>query len=145
MRSYFSKLEIFKTVIEQIRYGDDDEALADDLYTLFINGYFNNKNFVKLFFLMNKIRKLLGTPVILTSTLRLGSYNAKLKGSSKNSGHLTFQAFDFTIKGDLNDAYEKIKEYVDELGITELILYPRRKFIHVGIKKRDEVYIAKEN
>lgn len=141
MTRYFSKKEIFSSFIEQIKNESSYTILSDDLYYLIMDGNRNKKNFVTLVSLMDKVRRLLNTPVILTSTLRLESYNANLKGSSRNSGHLTFEAFDFTIRGDLFDAYEKIKGRLEELGITELILYPKRRIIHVGIKKRDNVYV----
>lgn len=81
---------------------------------------------------LDPIREHVGLPVIITSGFRCPALN-ELVGGAENSLHLTGRAADFTIDGLTPFEYKLLASWcVDNLEFDQMIVYPKRKFIHVS-------------
>jgi hypothetical protein len=81
--------------------------------------------------LMERIRKLLGAPISVSSGYRCPKVNTAI-GGAKNSAHLTGMACDFNAVGyDSKGAALKISPLVQEFGIDQLIY--EGSWVHVGL------------
>ena len=73
---------------------------------------FDNIN-LKLVKILDEIREYFGQPVIVTSGCRCANHNAKQKGSSPNSRHISGKAADIVVRNvDKSKVLAKCKEYV---------------------------------
>jgi hypothetical protein len=85
--------------------------------------------------LMERIRKLLGDPISVSSGYRCPKVNTAI-GGSKTSAHLQGMACDFNAVGyDAKGAALKIAPLVKEFGIDQLIYEVRdnTEWVHVGM------------
>lgn len=91
------------------------------------------RNLVGLFFTMDKIRQLMGRPIIVHCAFRSLEYN-KLIGGSTNSQHLYGCACDFHVQGlDCQQARELLKPHLEELQIR--LENNTGNWLHVDVKK----------
>ncbi|MGL4970126.1 MAG: D-Ala-D-Ala carboxypeptidase family metallohydrolase [Cetobacterium sp.] len=82
---------------------------------------------------MQKIRDLLGKPIIINSWFRTENLN-EILGGVKNSHHKDCLAIDFVASGmSISDAYKKITE--SNIKYDQLILYKNKGFIHISFSK----------
>jgi len=87
----------------------------------------------KLSELLEKIRKHIGKPIIITSAYRTATYNKKVGGTS-NSQHTKGTAADIIVSGVDPLEVAKVAEYY--MGPTGGIgYYPYSKFVHVDVRK----------
>lgn len=85
---------------------------------------------------LDPIRERLGVPVRITSGYRSKALN-ELVGGVKNSPHLIGCAADFTIDGLSPAGYRRLGYWcADHLEFDQMIVYPKRKFIHVSYMSR---------
>lgn len=86
---------------------------------------------------MEKIRKIVGKPLYVNSWYRSPNLN-RVVGGSHSSAHRDGLAVDFRINGDIRYAFNKIRR--SGYSFDQMILYPRRNYIHIGFryKKRRE-------
>lgn len=79
---------------------------------------------------IQKVRDLLGVPVIPTSWFRTPELNAKV-GGVNGSSHMLCLAVDFRLNDmDLSDAYKRIA--ASGIEFDQLILYKSKGFIHIS-------------
>lgn len=82
--------------------------------------------------LLDKIREAYGEPIFINSGYRTPEHNKKVGGVA-NSQHLTGEACDFTGKD-----FKKLLRIIEELdnnnliNYDQMIIYRRRKFIHIS-------------
>lgn len=88
-------------------------------------------NMLKTVVAMQKIRELLGVPIIVTSWYRCPKLNEKV-GGSKTSSHMKCLAVDFKTKLDKKIVIEKIKN--SDIEFDQLIL--EKTWIHIGFGER---------
>lgn len=87
-------------------------------------------------FLLETIRNAYDQPIFITSGLRSPEENKNVGGVS-NSQHLTGEACDFTGKD-----FIKLLRIIEELdnngklNYDQMIIYRRRKFIHISYKSK---------
>lgn len=73
---------------------------------------FDNVN-LKLVKILDEIRDYFGQPIVVTSGCRCANHNAKQKGSSPNSRHISGKAADIVVRNvDKSKVLAKCKEYV---------------------------------
>lgn len=86
---------------------------------------------------MEKIRKIVGKPIYINSWYRSPNLN-RIVGGSHSSAHKDGLAVDFRIRGNVRYAFNKIRK--SGYSFDQMILYPRRNYIHIGFrtKKRRE-------
>lgn len=81
---------------------------------------------------LEKLRKRLGMPLIVTSAYRCADHNAKVSKTGKTGPHTTGQAVDLLISGE--DAYRIVK-VATKLGFTGIGVSQKgtwsSRFIHV--------------
>lgn len=81
---------------------------------------------------LDPIRERLDVPVRITSGYRCKALN-KLVGGKDSSQHLAGYAADFTIDGLAPSEYRRLAFWcADHLEFDQMIVYPKRKFIHVS-------------
>lgn len=81
---------------------------------------------------LDPIRERLGVPVRITSGFRCKALN-ELVGGIDSSQHLAGYAADFTIDGLAPSEYRRLAFWcADHLDFDQLIVYAKRKFIHVS-------------
>lgn len=81
---------------------------------------------------LDPIRERLGVPVRITSGYRCKALN-ELVGGKDSSQHLAGYAADFTIDGLTPHDYKRLAYWcADHLEFDQMIVYPKRKFIHVS-------------
>lgn len=81
---------------------------------------------------LDPIREQWGVPVRITSGYRCKALN-DLVGGKENSLHLTGRAADFTIDGlSPSDCRRLACWCADHLEFDQMIVYPKRRFIHVS-------------
>lgn len=81
---------------------------------------------------LDPIRERWGLPVRITSGYRCEALN-DLVGGKENSLHLTGRAADFTIDGLSPYDYKMLAYWcADHLDFDQMIVYPKRRFIHVS-------------
>jgi len=81
---------------------------------------------------LDPIRERLGVPVLITSGYRCKTLN-ELVGGKESSQHLAGYAADFTIDGLAPSEYRRLAFWcADHLDFDQLIVYAKRKFIHVS-------------
>lgn len=79
---------------------------------------------------IQKVRDLLGVPVIPTSWFRSPELNAKI-GGVNGSHHMLCLAVDFRLNGmPLDEAFMKIG--MSGINFDQLILYKKKGFIHIS-------------
>ena len=81
---------------------------------------------------MEKIRKIVGRPLIVNSWYRNPNLNRIVYGN-KRSAHKDGLAVDFTIRGDVRYAFNKIRR--SGYSFDQMILYRRKNYIHIGFRK----------
>lgn len=87
---------------------------------------------------LDPIRERWGVPVRITSGYRCKALN-ELVGGKDSSQHLAGYAADFTIDGLAPSEYRRLAFWcADHLDFDQLIVYAKRKFIHVS-------YVSPEN
>ena len=81
---------------------------------------------------LDPIRERWGVPVRITSGFRCKALN-ELVGGKDSSQHLAGYAADFTIDGLAPSEYRRLAFWcADHLEFDQLIVYPKRRFIHVS-------------
>lgn len=81
---------------------------------------------------LDPIRERWGVPVRITSGYRCKALN-ELVGGKDSSQHLAGYAADFTIDGLAPSEYRRLAFWcADHLDFDQLIVYAKRKFIHVS-------------
>lgn len=81
---------------------------------------------------LDPIRERWGVPVRITSGYRCKALN-DLVGGKDSSQHLAGYAADFTIDGLAPSEYRRLAFWcADHLEFDQLIVYPKRRFIHVS-------------
>lgn len=81
---------------------------------------------------LDPIRERWGVPVRITSGYRCKALN-ELVGGKDNSQHLAGYAADFMIDGLAPSEYRRLAYWcADHLEFDQLIVYPKRRFIHVS-------------
>ena len=81
---------------------------------------------------LDPIRERWGVPVRITSGYRCRALN-ELVGGKDSSQHLAGYAADFTIDGLAPSDYKRLAFWcADHLDFDQLIVYAKRKFIHVS-------------
>lgn len=81
---------------------------------------------------LDRIRARWGVPVRITSGYRCKALN-DLVGGKENSLHLTGRAADFTIDGLSPSEYKRLAFWcADHLDFDQMIVYTKRRFIHVS-------------
>lgn len=81
---------------------------------------------------LDPIRERWGVPVRITSGYRCKALN-ELVGGKDSSQHLAGYAADFTIDGLAPSEYRRLAFWcADHLDFDQLIIYAKRKFIHVS-------------
>lgn len=81
---------------------------------------------------MEKIRKIVGEPLHINSWYRGYKINRRIGGSS-TSAHTKGLAVDFTVKGDIRRAFNRIIK--SGYSYDQIIIYKRRKYIHISFKE----------
>ena len=82
---------------------------------------------------MEKIRKVVGKPLIVNSWYRNSNTN-KLVGGSSTSAHRKGLAVDFTIKGNARVAFDRIRR--SGYSFDQMIYYKRRNYVHISFRKK---------
>lgn len=82
---------------------------------------------------MEKIRKIVGKPLIVNSWYRNSNTN-KLVGGSSTSSHRKGLAVDFTIKGNARVAFDRIRR--SGYSFDQMIYYKRRNYVHISFRKK---------
>lgn len=81
---------------------------------------------------LDPIRERWAVPVRITSGYRCKALN-ELVGGKDSSQHLAGYAADFTIDGLMPSDYKRLACWcADHLEFDQLIVYPKRRFIHVS-------------
>lgn len=81
---------------------------------------------------LDPIREHVGLPIIINSGFRCPALN-ELIGGRGSIRHLTGQAADFTVPGMIVREYKELAYWcADDIDFDQLIVYPKRKFIHVS-------------
>lgn len=81
---------------------------------------------------LDPIREYVGEPIYINSGYRCGELN-NLIGGKEFSQHLTGRAADFTVRGMTAKDYKQLAYWCAEcLEFDQLIVYAKRKFIHVS-------------
>lgn len=93
---------------------------------------------------LDPLRAMIGSPIIITSGYRCQRVN-ELVGGSKTSQHLLGKAADFHVQGytpqQMDVVYQTIQMYYD---FDQLIFYPSKNIIHVswnGDKNRQKSWV----
>ncbi|MGL4307694.1 D-Ala-D-Ala carboxypeptidase family metallohydrolase [Cetobacterium sp. SF1] len=81
---------------------------------------------------MDKVRRLLGTPIYVNSWYRSPRVNRKV-GGVRTSAHVEGLAVDFRTKKDAKYIYKKLRK--SRLSYDQLIYYPRQKRFHIAFKR----------
>lgn len=132
LTKHFSMYELTRSSYA-MRHGLDNTP-HDDLYS----------NAVLLADGLERVRRVLGVPMRITSGYRSQKVNAGV-GGSKTSAHTKFLAADFIPDMDLLDACDMIIEAEDEIGFDQLIY--EGDWIHISFadEPRGEVWTAHFN
>lgn len=93
---------------------------------------------------LEKVRALVGQPVVIVSFARSESHNAKV-GGVPDSDHIKGYAADVRFGGGLTNAkaYELIRPHLAELGIDQLIYDPTDQSLHIatGPRQRHRAWV----
>lgn len=83
---------------------------------------------------LDEVREILGRPVVVSSWFRSARLNRAVGGSS-SSGHRKGMAVDIILKKGSagKKEYERVKNRLE--SFDQLIYYPRRGHLHIGIKQ----------
>jgi uncharacterized protein YcbK (DUF882 family) len=93
----------------------------------------HTQNLKDLFTIMDEVRELFGTPVIVHVSYRPQIYNAQVNGS-KRSSHMEGKAVDFHVKGlNCDEARAKLLPKLDELGLRMENL-PNSGWVHLDTR-----------
>ncbi|NME36069.1 MULTISPECIES: D-Ala-D-Ala carboxypeptidase family metallohydrolase [Fusobacterium] len=86
---------------------------------------------------MEKIRKIVGEPIHINSWYRSGRINKRI-GGSRTSAHTKGLAVDFTVDGNLWEAFNRIIR--SGYSYDQIIYYRQKRYIHISFKEkvRDE-------
>jgi len=84
----------------------------------------------RLVYLLEKLRKKVGEPILVSSGYRCPKHN-KVIGGAKHSYHMQGKAADIYTK---RTSVEELGRLAHEVGFPTVILYPRHGFIHVDIR-----------
>lgn len=76
-----------------------------------------------------QLRKLVGSPLVITSAIRCNAHNIRVQGA-KTSAHLTGHAVDISCTS--NHLRWQIVTRALELGVTRIGIYQR--FVHIDVK-----------
>lgn len=81
---------------------------------------------------LDPIREYIREPIYINSGYRCEKLNDLINGA-ESSQHLTGQAVDFTVRGMTAKDYKQLAFWcADNLEFDQLIVYAKRKFIHVS-------------
>ena len=81
---------------------------------------------------LDPIRDHVGLPILINSGFRCPSLN-ELVGGKESSQHLVGRAADFTVLGmTVRDHKDLAYWCADNIDFDQLIVYPKRKFIHIS-------------
>lgn len=78
---------------------------------------------------LGKLRGLWAAPLVLTSAFRCDAHNSAV-GGVKNSLHRLGQAADVRVRGQAQGQFTPLAR---ECGFAEVIPYPERGFVHIGV------------
>ena len=81
---------------------------------------------------MERIRRIVGQQIHVNSWYRGKKINRRVGGSS-TSAHTKGLAVDFTVKGDLRKAFNRIIK--SGYSYDQIIYYRRRRYIHISFKE----------
>lgn len=81
---------------------------------------------------MEKIRNIVGMPLVVNSWYRSPNTN-RLIGGSSSSSHRYGLAVDFSVKGNARIAFDRIKR--SGYSFDQMIYYKRRNYVHISFKK----------
>lgn len=90
---------------------------------------------------LQKIRDLLGVPVIISSGYRTNTYNSKI-GGSRNSWHLCGSAADIFVSGKTT---EEVAKCAESLGVPGVIRYVTDNFVHIDMRNTGKYYAVVNN
>lgn len=94
-----------------------------------------------LVWMLDKLRKKINAPIIITSGYRCPKHNKEI-GGAKHSYHMEGMAADIYSK---KYSPDELGRYAEEIGFDTIIIYPEKGFIHVDIRPRGLGLIWKEN
>ena len=115
-------------------FTDSQTAARNGLSNIPAEGTYARVNLHRIAETMEKVRKLLGHPVLISSGYRSPKVNAKV-GGSKNSAHVHGLACDFTCPGygtPLMVCME-LEEHMGKLEIDQLI-HEFETWVHLGLR-----------
>ena len=81
---------------------------------------------------MEKIRNIVGMPLVVNSWYRSPNTN-RLIGGSSSSSHRYGLAVDFSVKGNARIAFDRIKR--SGYSFDQMIYYKRRNYVHISFRK----------
>jgi len=94
-----------------------------------------------LVWMLDKLRKKINAPIIITSGYRCKKHNKEV-GGVKNSYHMRGMAADVYSK---NYSPNELGRYTDEIGFDTIIVYPEKGFIHLDIRNNGLGLVWKES
>ena len=84
---------------------------------------------------LQKLRDLLGKPIIVTNAYRCPKHNKEV-GGAVNSLHMRGTAADITVEGmELDDLYRAVSK-IPEFRNGGIGIYPQNNFIHVDLRSK---------
>ena len=94
-----------------------------------------------LVWMLDKLRKKINAPIIITSGYRCPKHNEKI-GGAKNSYHMRGMAADIYSK---KYSPDELGRYAEEIDFDTIIVYHKKGFIHLDIRKNGLGLIRKKS